>query len=272
MKRLSKKLFTIMLIAVMLLSSNVSIFAESISINTKENAIISQSIALDKSEKIQEETFSIVTLTTNNTDTRSVNNANTEITKAIQSISTNEDGLVKVTTIFPYKCLASGELINSFEYTPAQTRNTSTVPTEFVDTTITVIAYYAQYFSWDNIANFYRHAGIEAYWSSDNASANVSNMYVIYDSAGELYEYPECLTENLSSTLVDDYYFIRSTIDENNPAKDQVYIDGNNTMALDRVLLLTDYTDHGGLIYLKLTYSVNGTNYTHDRSIPLYSK
>lgn len=154
-----------MLITIILLSSNVYIFAESTSLNIKERAIISQAISLDKSEKIHEENFSIVSLTTNSADARSVNNTSTE--------------------------------------------------------TIT---------------------------------------------------YPECLTEDLSSTLVDDYFFIRSTIDENNPVKGQVYIDGNNTMAQNRVLRLTNYFEHGGLIYLQLTYSVNGTNYTHDRNYDVYSK
>lgn len=240
--------------------------------NNKESNIISQAIDLDKSGKIQGEYFSIVSLAHNSTDARSIDNTGNETSKAIQSISTNDEGLVKVTTIFPYKCLPSGELVNSFEYKPAQTRNTSNVTTEFVDTSITVIAYYAHYFSFYNMANFYRHAGIEAYWNSSNSSANVSKMYVHLDSAGELYKYDECLTQSLTSTIVDDHFSIRSTISENNPIKGELYIDGYHAMPLNRVLLITDYWEHGGLIYLELTYSVNGKNYTHYRSYYVYSK
>ncbi|RXZ80531.1 hypothetical protein EBB07_18450 [Paenibacillaceae bacterium] len=97
-------------------------------------------------------------------------------------------------------------------------------------------------------------------------------MTVNYETAGELYRYPDCIDQSLSSTKVQDYYYKKSSIVKSNPTKGTVYIDGNNTMPLDRVVLLTDYFDHGGLIYLKLTYSVNGNTRTDDRSYYVYSK
>jgi len=200
---------------------------------------------------------------------------------AVQLESVTANNETAVTTIVPYKVDTNENLVNSFEYLSkinAQNQDvikpmdTSEVPTTFVDVTLTVRTYYAHYFSWTNVANFYRHAGIEAWWSSNNSTVSVSNMRVWYDTAGELYKYPDCIDKPLSETKVQDYYFIRSSIEQSNPTKGNVYIDGNHTMPLDRVVLLTDYFNHGGLIYLKLDYSVNGKSRSDERSYYVYSK
>ena len=196
---------------------------------------------------------------------------------AVQIEVQTSDDETALTTIIPYKVDENDNLINSFQYL-AQQNNIirpmaeSTVPTTFVDVTLTVKTYYAHYTSSTHFLNFYRHAGIEAWWSSNNSTVSVSSMTVNYETAGELYRYPDVMTQSLSSTKVQDYYYKKSSIVRSNPTKGTVYIDGNNTMPLDRVVLLTNYFDHGGLIYLKLTYSVNGTTRTNDTSYYVYSK
>lgn len=185
-----------------------------------------------------------------------------------------------VTTIIPYKIDDNDELVNSFEYASKQVVNAGIitpaasveVPSKFVDVTVTVKTYYAQYFSSKHFLNFYRHAGIEAWWSSTNDTASVSSLTVNYETAGELYAYPDVLSGSLDDTKIQNYYYIKSSIVKSNPVKNNVYIDGNNTMPLDRVVLLTDYFDHGGLIYIKLTYKVNNTTRTNDTSYYVYSK
>lgn len=264
-----KKVWTMLMVIIMTVSLNMTAFATDFETDN-DSTILQQAIEIDAKITAQNyKNFNIISLTNQKSALLAEMNATNE--KVLQAIE-YEDDLVKVTTIFPYKVLNDGELINSFEYTPVQLRSADPVPSEFVDVTVTVTAYFAHYFSMDNVANFYRHAGIEAYWSSNNSTVSVSNMLVRFDSAGQLYKYPECMTQSLSSTLVDNYYFIRSTIERNNPVKAQVYLDGNHTMPINRVLLCTDYFNHGGLVYLKLTYVANGKNYQHDRSYYVYSK
>ncbi len=269
---MNKKFLSICLVLSMLFLQSFSAFAAepNSSNDIIEDTIIEQALALEQSANIEGKNFVAVLLNQGESekDTFFGNSIVTE--QAIQAVSVQDD-LVEVITIFPYKILPNGEMVNSFEYMPTQTTRNSTVPTTFVDTTITVVTSYAHYYSENNAQNFYRHGGIEVYWNSDNSTAKVSNMYVIYDSAGDLYKYPECLTESLSSTLIQEDYFIRSTVDQDNPVENQSYFDANHTMSRSNVLLCASYFDHGGLIYLKLTYSVNGNSYTHDRSYYVYT-
>lgn len=63
---------------------------------------------------------------------------------------------------------------------------------------------------------------------------------------------------------------LEGSIERSNPIKGTVYIDGSHTMPLNRVVLLTDYWNHGGLIYIRLQYSVNGKSRTDDVSYYVY--
>lgn len=167
---------------------------------------------------------------------------------AVQLESKTSDDQTAVMTIIPYKIDENENLVNSFEYLSKvneqnqgiiKPMDTIEVPTTFVDVTLTVRTYYAHYFSWTNVANFYRHAGIEAWWSSNNSTVSVSSMTVNYETAGELYKYPDCIDQPLKDTKVQDYYYIKSSIVTSNPTKGTVYIDGNHAMPYDRVVLLT---------------------------------
>lgn len=198
---------------------------------------------------------------------------------AVQYESVNEKNEKALTTIIPYKVDENGDLVNSFKYLSEFNKRKQNevspmaiveVPSTFVDVTVTVRTYYAHYFSTYHFLNFYRHAGIEAWWSSSNSTVTVSNMRVWYDTCGDLYKYPEVMDQPLSSTKVQNDYFIRSSIERSNPIKGTVYIDGSHTMPLNRVVLLTDYWNHGGLIYIRLQYSVNGKSRTDDVSYYVY--
>ena len=80
MKYFFNKLFTVILVTIILTSSNIGVFAasheNSSSINTQENSIIAQAIDLDQSEKVQGKNFSIVTLLNNKVADISINNKN----------------------------------------------------------------------------------------------------------------------------------------------------------------------------------------------------
>ena len=190
-----------------------------------------------------------------------------------------EDGLVKVTTFIPYKISKNNILVNSFEYAnkikidkkaeDITIKKTETVDRTFVDVTVTVISYYYQEYSWENAMTFYRHAGIEAYWSTSNSSVSVNNMLINYESCGDLYKYPDCINEQDPVCLEEDYY-IKSSINKWYPTEYTVYIDGNNTMPYNRVINCCDYWEHGGLIYIKIDYYVNGNHRVDDTSYYIY--
>lgn len=176
---------------------------------------------------------------------------------AIQATVVNNEQ-VEVTTVIPYKVTTSGELVNSFEYAAAsnQMRNIDLTTSNFVDVSVTVKTYFARYASPIKATTFFRHAGMEAYWSSNNATVEVDRLYVSYESAGELYAYPECITQ--LNCKVQDYYFIGSYINEEYPPEGQLYISPQDPMPVNRVLCFTDFMNHGGNVYVELEYFVNG--------------
>ena len=266
-----KKFMSLIIFAIsLILGQGITTFASSAAESSVEEYIIEQALKLNHEDDNIGKEFEIVDLKQYNPDVNMTSDDSYISEQAIQAVSVQDD-LVKVTTIFPYKIMPNGEWISSFEYSPKQVKDSSN-PTTFVDTTITVNTYYSHYFSWDNAQNFYRHKGIEVYWNSDNTTAKVSNMYVIYDSRGDIYRYPECITESLGSTLVQKDFFIRSEVDQDNPVENQIYADLNHSMDQSNVLVCSDYFEDGGLVYLKLTYTVNGNSYTHDRSYYVYGK
>lgn len=197
------------------------IFLPSLSVNASAAATaqsdsrVDAILELSGLNDIPANTFSIISLQGSSSNTRSMG---IEGDMAIQSTVVNNEQ-VEVTTIIPYKVTASGELVNSFEYaaTSNQTDTATPIPSHFVDVTVTVKSYFAHYSSAVDIMSFYRHAGMEAYWSSDNATVEVDRLYVLYESAGELYAYPECIIQH--GCKVQDYYFIGSYIEEEFPPR-----------------------------------------------------
>ncbi len=272
-----KKIACVVLVLLIALAvGNPMIYAEYSDIDdTHQNLIIIQAIAQDE-HLIYDSSTNYTIKDTNGAGVNGLSG----IDDVIQFAEYVDNDLIKQTTILPYKISENGSLVNSFAYADQLMKQEKlhgqkasvSVDTNFVDITITVITYYAQYFSMYNIATFYRHAGIEAYWSSNNSSASITSLLVRYDTAGDLYRYPECINQSLNTTWIQNNYFIRSTISKVNPIKGTVYIDGNNTMPYNRVVLLTDFFAHGGLIYVKSVYSVNGKSYNHDRSYYVYTK
>ena len=264
-----KKILSLVLVFSIILLMPTTVFAtesnddETIDAS-KKNAIISQAISLDETKNVEDKNFEVVSLVEKNISPNTLGTAaSSNAAKALQAV--NVDGeIIEVTTIIPYKCLPSGELVNSFKYASTQTRYAGTNSIEFVDVTVTATATFAVYSGMVNIAAFYRHSGVEAYWSSDVASASVTDMNVVFMSAGELYEYPECVTGDMDDAFVSDYYDITSEIEERNPVENRVYIDGSNIMPLDRVIYCPDYWNHGGSVYIALSYSVNGRSYQQD--------
>lgn len=243
--------------------------------NNTEDTIIGQALALEQSADIERKEFVTVMLNQadSNIDPLSDNSDNTE--QVIQAVNI-EDDFVEITTIFPYKVMPDGELVNSFEYTPTQIARDSTNTTTFVDVTVTVVTTFAKYSNIEIATTFYRHGGIKAYWNSSESTVKVSNILVEYDSVGYMYQYPECTTasyETLSSYLINPNnpeYFISSCINQDNPVKGKSYYDADHTMSRSTVLDCANTLQHGGMVSVQLTYSVNGKNYVHDRYYYVY--
>lgn len=261
-----KKVFCFLMAVSLFFLPSLSVNASAIA-TTESDSRIDAILELAGFEDTPANTFNIVSLQEGSSSTLSTA---LQGDMAIQSTVVNNDQ-VEVTTILPYKVTTSGELVNSFEYaaTSNQTRGTVPIPSNFVDVTVTVKSYYAHYSSAVDIMSFYRHAGMEAYWSSDNASVEVDKLYVLYESAGELYAYPECITQH--NCKVQDYYFIGSYIEEDFPPEGQLYVSPQAPMPQNRVLYLTDFWNHGGAVYVELEYYVNGNFRTDFEGYDLYT-
>ena len=237
-----KKVCAFAFALIMTLPTQMPVFA----VETPENpneTILQQALEIDAEIDVQQsEDFQVISVNTGNAASRAADESFEE--KAIQMTETNGE-MVEVTTIIPYKMLPNGELVNSFTYQPIQTRASGdSVSEKFVDVTVTTRAYFGQYSHQDISPIFYRHIGIDARWSSSNSTASVSNMTVWFDSAGKLYRYPDCTKDpelDQPSSLVQDYYHIRSTIDQDNPVKNKIYGDEGHAMPTNRVLKCTDF-------------------------------
>lgn len=200
----------------------------------------------------------------------------------LQSITESDENIVTVTTIIPYHIDEDGSLINSFEYAKLLNKNTpvplnaDVVPSTLVDVTVTVTTSYAHYQGYYTFAHYYRHAGIYAYWSSSK-SLTMNHMIVRYESCGELHKYPECLTvkypeDSFDTEANNRNYTKKSVISVAYPTEGKEFVDGKNVMPYDRVLLLTDYFNHGGLVYIQVVYTINGSKKTYDTNYYVYKK
>ena len=56
------------------------------------------------------------------------------------------------------------------------------------------------------------------------------------------------------------------------PTEGKEFVDGKNVMPYDRVLLLTGYFNHGGLVYIQVVYTINGSKKTYDTNYYVYKK
>ncbi|MBQ7064384.1 MAG: hypothetical protein IJM90_05815 [Firmicutes bacterium] len=241
--------------------------SENTELATIETAVVEQTMESRSESGSNDSSYSVITLSNDN------NGDVSQGEKAIRIIE-REGDLIKATTILPYKIGEDGHLINSFQFAfeQSQLRTIQPVVTNFVDVSITVSHTYSEEYSYYNWARFYRHVFVEAYWSSNNSSATATGLYVLYDSAGDLYSYPNCITQDMSSCFIQSDYYIASSIDQSYPVKDYVYGDYDHYMNTNRRLYFSDYFSHGGVIYLLFNYSVNGHSYSHDRSYHVYGK
>ncbi|MCI8600717.1 MAG: hypothetical protein HFE45_03880 [Oscillospiraceae bacterium] len=269
-----KKVCAFAFALIMTLPTQMPVFA----VETPENpneTILQQALEIDAEIDVQQsEDFQVVSINSEGAISRASNKSFEE--KAIQMVETNGE-MAEVTTIVPYKMLPNGEMVNSFAYQSLQVQGTgkTPVPVKFVDVTVTTIAYYAYYQHINGAPFYYRHAGLETYWSSSNSTASISILDVSFESKGELHKYPDCTTDlslNEADSMVQEEYFIRSSVYQTNPVKDKVYIDGQHAMPTNRALRCVYYDEHGGLVSMELSYSVNGKNYNDRYSYYAYEK
>lgn len=191
-----------------------------------------------------------------------------------------KDGMVKITTIIPYIISSDGTLINSFNYfrnisVSSMSRSSGkknvitpkviyTVPVNFTDATVTTYTYEAAYQNGITWQWFYRHAGEEAKWNSNYSNVTIQNMYVVYNTVGQLYVYPDCLN-TFYPQCIQDPYSIASIIAEASPAKNTIYYDYNHVMPMNRVVSIDDVWNDADYVYVELMYTDhNGTYHDYD--------
>ena len=284
----NKKFFIIIsLILCLSLTNSNLVFAYEVNSHVNDSTNIEQLIlkeALETDSKLSiadKDSFYVVNDSVGTYNGLNIVSQNNNQQPYIQRVEEKENNMVAVTTILPYHINEDGMLVNSFQYAE-QLQNTPVpcnvvVPSTLVDVTVTVTTLFAHYQGQYTGAHYYRHAGIYAYWSSSK-SLTMNNMLVRYESCGELHKYPECLTvrypeDSLDTTATNNRnYKKKSVISVAYPTKGKEYIDGKNAMPFNRVLYITDYFNHGGLVYIQVIYTINGSKKTYDTNYYVYKK
>ena len=87
---------------------------------------------------------------------------------------------------------------------------------------------------------------------------------------GDLHEYPACMTKDLDTTLIQENYIHINQIDLDNPAKKEIRVSMDAMMDSDRVLDFCDGFNHGGIVRVEASYTVNGSAKTYGHSYNAY--
>lgn len=250
-------------LSVVMMCSNMMVFAAETT--STEDAIIAQAVALDENMTLDDGSYTVITLGENNSNSRSVNGES----KAIQKVDSN-DGETTVTTIIPFRVAEDGELINSFEYISNQMTRSSTVPTTYVNITVTITA------NFDTLTKltgktYYRHNGVEAYWNSNISDVTLYELDVLFGSNGDLYKYPDCYNDHNASFISSDYY-TSSHLNVTGPIKNNIY-DQYDPMPTDNVLYLSKSIEHGGAVTFYMDYSIDNVRGSYqDPGFGVFSK
>lgn len=274
-----KKICATFLAFILLFSVSSSAFAATSPLELPscyDDFILQQALAMDsQAEILQDKDFEVIAIGNVNELTAYSNDTTGRNSTTVFQAKELNGNSVEVITIIPYKVQNDGSLMNSFDYAVTPYANSDDVTTTtFTDVSITVTAYYDVYGSAVNLKTFYRHDSVQAYWNSSNASVSVSNMRVWYDSRGETYRYPDCISEpplTLQSTILNDDYFIRSEINVNAPVKTFTYSDSSHSMPSNLVMRCTEFMIDGGLISIQLSYMANGNSRVDSRSYYVYT-
>lgn len=183
--------------------------------------------------------------------------------------------IVKVTTLFPYKGLENGDLVNSFQYAEQQMRNTdirpfsSSLPITFplVDVTISSIVEYEAIYSPTSWYTAYRPIGVSAYWSSSKYISYANNLTVRYDTGGDVHYISNWQNEYSPSPIQTDYIH-RIWVDQDNPIEGSSYGNYGYPLASNKCIELANgiFSNGGMLVYVSLSYVYNGVSKTDDAS------
>lgn len=230
-----------------------------------EEMIVQQAIALDDKTDWTGHDFTVITLNDNGTE-RTL--AGISGIKAIQTVD-EEDEMTRVTTIIPYTLTEDG-LVNSFvvnDNDQKQSRDFSyTDPS--VEFTLTITARF------DKISRmgstYYRHKGVEAYWSASTSNIVVYNLNVLFGSNGNLLSYPDCVNDANAALIQADYY-TKSNLQVSSPISGVKY-EQFDPMPDNQVLQATKVIEHGGAVAFDLTYSVSGTRKSFADNFGVFSK
>lgn len=195
-----------------------------------------------------------------------------------RNISVSEQGFIisafegEVAVAIPLKLDENGDLVNSFVYAEQQLKNSGFVAHNLVD----VVAYCNAYY--DNLATesylFYRHNGLRVYWAPSSSAAGtitISNLYVTYETVGDLVPYPDALYYNYSqlqaSVITQNYSKVSSLYCSTEP-----YVENSdmNGMPDNRVVWCHNFFGHGGYVYAEVSYTVNGSYKSYNTQSTVY--
>ena len=217
----------------------------------KYNTIIDEILMLDSSINASNDDLHVVSVQKQGPSRGQVStNDNSEL--AIRMVTQNND-VTEVTTFFPYKVAENGDMVNSFEYTPKNTRDTGTFTSTLVDTVVSTTVYYNKEFSVTNMTNYYRHLGVRANWTSNNNNVSVSKLKIVFESYGDLHKYPECMTQTQYQSMIEADHSEKSTILKTNPYNGQICVSLDPMMPENRMLDFADGMWHGGLLTVDVT-------------------
>ncbi len=260
-----KKLVALLLALTLFIPcSHSAIVANAKTMSTEEfkyNTIIDEILMLDRSITASNDDLYVVSVPKQGTS-RGQTSTRESSELAIRMVTQN-NAITEVTTFFPYKTAENGDMINSFEYSPKNTRDTGTFTSHLVDTVVATTVYYNKERSAINLITYYRHLGVRATWTSNNSNVSVSKFKIDFESYGDLHKYPECMTQTQYQSMIQADYSITSKIDKTNPYNGQICVSLDPMMPENRMLDFADGMWHGGLLTVDITYVVNGMTRTY---------
>lgn len=178
--------------------------------------------------------------------------------KVIQfTLCDNTEGYINSVTVTPF--VIDGEtdrLVNLFSSTiytsPGSSPGSQSVT---ADCYLSANCRWTKYYTFDRVV--YRPYEVQVSWSSTNTGISAELMSAMYETKGQLYNYPECLTNaSMEDALLQDPYTWTISINQFYPTIDQPYIE-ENALPTNRAIRCPTIMD-GMYVGLQFNYKLNG--------------
>lgn len=195
--------------------------------------------------------------------------ANSTPSKALQ-VTKSEGELVTTTTLIPYE-EDNGQLVNSF----ALANETWPIygGTSNFNVGGIVLSIQVQYHRKTNTTTwitYKRHVGAKMKWNTSNSN-KVTDFYLKFESMGQEYAYPNCITSSNPQPISNVKKIYSTTINQSNPSKN-IFYSRSNMGSLDRMFYLNGVSpmNPDGNVYWKFHVNINGSIQEQDGSFDPY--